>query len=221
MLIGVLALQGDVREHLHVLRRLGAQTREVRSPKDLEGLSGIVLPGGESTAQAKLLQIFGLFEPLRSSIISGLPVLATCAGLILLAKDVVGLVEGQRTLGVLDVKVERNSYGTQLDSFEASLEFLGGEISAAFIRAPRILESRATTVLSSFDSSPVIVRAGNIFGATCHPEITGELALHRVFLEVCGERVVIRKLCLDTPNGQPPSTKRPQTMPSERNCLPN
>lgn len=191
MLIGVLALQGDVREHIAALHNLGVQTREVRTPRDLEGISGIVLPGGESTAQYKLLQIFKLFDPLKAAIAAGLPVLATCAGLILLAKDVVGLVDGQQTLELLDVQVERNAYGAQLDSFEALLDFRGEQLSAAFIRAPRILDPRATSVLSNYNESPVIIRSGAIFGATCHPEITGELGLHRAFLEVCEHRVVI------------------------------
>lgn len=185
MLIGILALQGDVREHAQTLEALGAKTRLVRATPDLEGLDGIVLPGGESTAQSKLLQIFGLYEPLRDAIKHGLPTLATCAGLILLAKDVDGLVEGQRTLGVLDVKVSRNAYGSQLDSFETTLDFEGQAMNVAFIRAPKIVNAREANVLAWHNSEPVVVRVGHIYAATCHPEITGDQKLHAAFLETC------------------------------------
>lgn len=191
MLIGVLALQGDVREHQAALENLGVQTRLVKSAAQLVGIDGIVLPGGESTAQSKLLQIFGLMEPLRSAIASGLPALGTCAGLILLATSVEGLVKGQQTLGILEVTVERNAYGGQLESFESEIELSGVPIRAAFIRAPRIIDSGDTQVLARLGGEPVIVRQGNVFGSTCHPEISGDLGLHRLFIHACNtERVV-------------------------------
>lgn len=185
MLIGVLALQGDFREHQEMLQRLNVSTRLVKSASDLSDLAGLILPGGESTAQSKLLQIFGLLEPLRARLSEGLPVFGTCAGLILLAKHVVGLVPGQQTLDALDIKVERNSYGSQLDSFEAPLAFQGSSMNVAFIRAPRILESGGCEVLADFQGSPVIVRDGNMLGATCHPEITGDTTLHEYFVSMC------------------------------------
>ena len=181
----MLALQGDVREHVQTLGSLGVETRLVRRVSDLEGLDGVVLPGGESTAQSKLLDIFGLFRPLQDAIRSGLPVLATCAGLILLAKDVLGLVEGQKTLAALDVEVSRNAYGSQLDSFEATVDFKGQPLNVAFIRAPRILDARDVEVLACRDSEPVVVRSGRIFAATCHPEITGDSKLHAAFVAAC------------------------------------
>lgn len=180
-----MALQGDVREHEQMLLRLGAEVRLVRSPSDLEGLDGIVFPGGESTAQSKLLQLFGLFEPIKMALKQGLPALGTCAGLILLSSSVRGLVKGQKVFGVLDVEVARNAYGGQLESFEATLKFGDDQIEAAFIRAPQIIGSGNCEVLASHGGQPVIVRQGNIFGATCHPEISGDNGLHKLFLSAC------------------------------------
>lgn len=174
-----------------MLAQLGVESRIVKRPIDLEGISGLILPGGESTAQSKLLQIFRLFEPVRDAISKGLPVFGTCAGLILLAQHVVGLVPGQRTFACLDVSVERNSYGSQLDSFEADLSFQGKELRAAFIRAPRILDSRGCEVLSEFEGLPVIVRQGNLLGATCHPEITGDTSLHEYFISMCKAHLLV------------------------------
>lgn len=171
-----------------MLREVGSETRLVKVASDLEGLDGIVLPGGESTAQSKLLQLFCLMDPLREAISAGLPTLGTCAGLILLAKDVKGLIPGQQTLGLLDVLVERNSYGTQAESFHTKVSLQGQELEVAFIRAPRILDSRDTEVLARFEDSPVIVRFGSIFGATCHPEVTGDPGLHALFIEACRKK---------------------------------
>lgn len=185
MLVGVLALQGDVREHQSLFAELGVESRTVKQRSDLDGISGLVLPGGESTAQSKLLQIFGLFEPVKEAIDRGLPVFGTCAGIILLAKNVSGLIEGQKTFAALDIAVERNSYGSQLESFETSLAFQGSQLRAAFIRAPRILESRGCEVLAEYEGWPVIVRQGSILGATCHPEISGDSALHEYFVSMC------------------------------------
>jgi 5'-phosphate synthase pdxT subunit len=186
--IGVLALQGDVREHLAALASVGAEALEVRTTEQLAAVSGLIIPGGESTTIAKLARIFDLFEPLQSAIRAGLPVFGTCAGLILLADRIVDGIEGQETFGGLDAVVRRNAFGHQVDSFETSLHFEGitGEpVLAAFIRAP-IIEAvgEGVDVLSTLgDGAIVAVRQGNILGISFHPEITGESRVHRYFVE--------------------------------------
>ena len=191
MRIGVLALQGDVREHVTLLQQLGVETQLVRNALDLELINGLILPGGESTSQFKLLKIFGLFDPLQRAIRKGLPVLGTCAGLIHLSTNSTGLIGGQETLGVLDVSVNRNAYGSQLNSFEAEIKFRDHSPTVAFIRAPKIEAVGAEVeVLATHDSVPVIVKQGRVFGATCHPEITGDTSLHEEFLAVCREALV-------------------------------
>lgn len=174
-----------MREHVLVLKQLSVDVRLVRESVDLEGLDGIILPGGESTAQSKLLQIFDLLEPLKQKLKAGMPALATCAGLILLAKQVEGLVIGQKTLEQLDARIQRNGYGSQLDSFEATIEFLGERMRVAFIRAPKILDPGSSEVLATWQGEPVIIREGNLIAATCHPEVTGDASLHREFLQMC------------------------------------
>ncbi len=181
MLIGVLALQGDVREHENLLSDLGVQTRSVRRPGDLEQLDGLILPGGESTAISKLINLFGLMKPLRDFTASR-PVLGTCAGLILLSDEVEGRLEDQELIGGLDIKSSRNAYGSQTDSFEAEVEYEGITEHVAFIRAPRILETRQTKVLATYRGEPVAVQQGNIMAAAYHPEITGSHHLHGLFI---------------------------------------
>lgn len=181
MLIGVLALQGDVREHENLLNDLGVQTRSVRRPGDLEELDGLILPGGESTAISKLINLFGLMKPLREFTASR-PVLGTCAGLILLADEVEGRLEDQELIGGLNIKTSRNAYGSQTDSFEAEVEYEGIIEHVAFIRAPRILETRQTKVLATYRGEPVSVQQGNIMAAAYHPEITGSRHLHGLFI---------------------------------------
>jgi 5'-phosphate synthase pdxT subunit len=182
--VGVLALQGDVREHLSILGGLGVEPRPVRTAEELEDVDGLVMPGGESTTIGKLAIRFGLFEPLRVRIEEGLPVYGTCAGLIFLSS---AITEGdQPLLGVLDVLVKRNAFGRQNESFEADLEVAGLEraFPAVFIRAPWIEKVGSDVeVLASIDSHPVMVRQGSIMASSFHPELTGDGRIHQMFLE--------------------------------------
>ncbi|WP_217183972.1 pyridoxal 5'-phosphate synthase glutaminase subunit PdxT [Streptomyces sp. AC495_CC817] len=186
--VGVLALQGDVREHAALLAGLGADVAPVRRPEELEAVSGLVIPGGESSVIDKLSRIFGLQEPIRAAIGRGMPMLGTCAGLILLADEVVDAIEGQESFGGLDVVVRRNAFGRQVESFEAELDVpeLGqAPVKAAFIRGP-VVESvgSAASVLSALpDGRVVAVEQGNLLGLSFHPEITGETRFHSRFLD--------------------------------------
>jgi 5'-phosphate synthase pdxT subunit len=183
--VGVLALQGGFREHLQALARLGAEAVEVRTPADLAGADALVLPGGESTTMDLLLGSSGLREPLGAAIAGGTPVLGTCAGLILLARDLEDGVAGQRTFAALDVTARRNGYGRQVSSFEADLELADEAVSmrGVFIRAPRITRTGAgVEVLARLAGEPVCVRSGPIMAATFHPELTGDDRLHARFL---------------------------------------
>ena len=187
---GVLALQGDFREHADALARLGSEPVLVRTAADLEGLDALVVPGGESTTMGSLAERYGLFEPLRQAIAAGLPTLGTCAGLILLA---VGTTGGrpQPQLGVLDVVVERNAFGRQVDSFETDLEVRGmtGPVRAVFIRAPWIERTGpGVEVLASVDGHPVMVRQGSVLATSFHPELTGDLRVHTLLLDMARER---------------------------------
>jgi 5'-phosphate synthase pdxT subunit len=190
--IGVLALQGDVREHAAVLTGLGAEAVAVRRPEQLIGLDGLVLPGGESSVIDKLSRIFGIREPLRALIADGLPVYGTCAGLILLADEIEGAIDGQLTFGGLDVTVARNAFGGQVESFETELSIDGidGDVAATFIRAPLITrvgpEARAIATLP--DGGVVAVEQGNLLGTSFHPEMNGETRLHERLLAVARRR---------------------------------
>ena len=194
--IGVLALQGDVREHEAALRAAGAEPVAVRRAEELSGLDGLVLPGGESTTIGRLLGVFGLLEPLQEAVRDGLPVYGSCAGMILLADRLVDGSEGQRTFGGLDVAVRRNAFGRQVESFEEDLAFpaLGeaglGEapLRAAFIRAPWVEQAGpGVEVLARVGTGPaagtvVAVRQGVLVATSFHPEITGDLRVHRLFV---------------------------------------
>lgn len=189
MPIGVLALQGDFREHLEILQRCGAEATLVRTAEELSVCNGLIIPGGESTAIEKLASNYGLIEPIKNLITNGLPVFGTCAGLILLANRIVDGIPGQKGFGGLNVSVRRNAFGNQLDSFETELDFkgIGGEpVRAAFIRAPIIEQVDAgVEVLSKLADGRIVgVRSGNILGIAFHPEITGELRVHRLFNEM-------------------------------------
>ena len=184
--VGVLALQGDVLEHLRALRRCGARAVEVRTPADLEAVEGIVLPGGESTTIGKLLERSGLLEPLRERIRAGLPAFGTCAGMILLSAEL-AQDRVQPLLGLLGVRTRRNAYGRQVDSFDVALDVTGidgGPVDVSFIRAPRVEEvlSDDVEVLAEVDGHPVVVRQGRILAAAFHPEVTGDDRLHRSFV---------------------------------------
>lgn len=184
-LVGVLALQGGFGLHAAVCRRLGHRVREVRDPADLEGLGALILPGGESTTIGLLLVRRGLGLPLQQALRAGLPVLGTCAGAILLAQDIAE--SRQFRLGTMDVTVERNAYGSQVDSFETPLRVTGlpgvSEVPGVFIRAPRITRTGPRVqVLAAEAGSPVLVREGQQVAATFHPELTSDLEVHRWFL---------------------------------------
>lgn len=186
--VGVLALQGDFREHLAVLNDLGADAVPVKRPEELASVAGLVIPGGESSVMDKLSRLFGLAEPLRAAVASGLPVYGTCAGLIMLSNTVLDSISGQESIGGLDIVVRRNAFGSQLDSFETDLDIpVLGEtpMHAVFIRAP-VVESVApgVTVLAALgDGRVVAVEQGSLLGTSFHPEMTGDTRFHEYFLD--------------------------------------
>jgi len=185
--VGVLALQGDFREHLAVLASLGADARPIRRESELAEVRGLVIPGGESSVMDKLSRAFGLADPLKEAIRSGLPVYGTCAGLIMLADRILDGIPGQQSLGGLDVAVRRNAFGSQLDSFETDLDIpeLGEPaMHAVFIRAPIVEQAGpAASVLATVaDGRVVAVEQGNLLGTSFHPEITGDTRFHEYFL---------------------------------------
>ena len=187
MKVGVLALQGDVREHLAALESAGATALEVKHADTLAGIDALVLPGGESTTIGKLLDRFELLEPLRERAEAGMPLYGTCAGMILMAKEIVGDQPAPHRLGVMDVAVRRNAYGRQVDSFEADLEVHGVDdpFRAVFIRAPEV-ESTGdeVEVLARWEGRPVLVRQGHLLASSFHPELTGDSSVHRLFVEM-------------------------------------
>ena len=193
--IGVLSLQGDVREHVATLENLGVAPRRIRRVSDLGGIEGLVIPGGESTAIGRLLVTSGLREPLESLIADGLPVFGTCAGLILLAERVLDGRDDQWSFAALDVAVRRNGYGRQIASFEAPIVIADrGTVPGVFIRAPRI-ESLGpeVSVLATHDHGdgagehPVLVRQGAVWGCSFHPELTSDVLVHGLFLDALRE----------------------------------
>jgi 5'-phosphate synthase pdxT subunit len=187
--VGVLALQGDFREHIAVLRSLGADVIPVRRAEDLEKVAGLVIPGGESSVMDKLSRLFGLAEPLKAAIASGLPVYGTCAGLIMLSNTLLDAIEGQQSLGGLDIDVRRNAFGSQTSSFEVDLDIpaIGGEpMHAVFIRAPVVerIGSDVSVVSALDDGRIVAVEQGNLLGTSFHPEMTGDTRFHQYFLDM-------------------------------------
>ena len=194
--IGVLALQGDVREHLAALAACGAESMPVRRPAELAGLQGIVLPGGESTTIDKLARVFELRDPLVDALADGLPAYGSCAGMILLAKEVLDGLPDQQTFGGLDITVRRNAFGRQVDSFEADLELAGidGPMHAVFIRAPWVERTGpGVEIIGQVDvpgagTKIVAVRHGATLATSFHPEVTSDLRVHRYFLELVQAR---------------------------------
>ena len=187
--IGVLAVQGDVREHVRVLTSLGAQAHGIRRPTELTELDGLVIPGGESTTMDKLVRAFDLFDPLRALIAGGLPVYGSCAGMIMLADRIAEGRPDQQTLGGLDITVRRNAFGRQVDSFEEDIEFVGldgGPVRAVFIRAPWVEEAGdGVDVLARAAGKIVAVRQGALLATSFHPEVTGDTRVHELFVEMC------------------------------------
>ena len=201
-LVGVLAVQGDVREHLAALEASGARTCTVRRPSEVEAVDGLVLPGGESTTMAKLARIFDLFEPLQKRITGGMPALGTCAGMILLADRVEDGTADQETLGGLDITVRRNAFGRQVDSFEGDLDFAGLEdpVHAVFIRAPWVEQvGPGVEVLARVAGGPrvesgavgriVAVRQGPLMATSFHPEVGSDVRIHRLFRDLVARTV--------------------------------
>lgn len=193
MRIGVLALQGDVREHLKSLGDCGADAVEVKRIEEIESIDALVIPGGESTTISKMARAFGLLEPIRERIKKGMPVYGSCAGLILLADRVLDGIKGQEGFGGLDITARRNAFGRQVESFETDLSVEGitePRFRAIFIRAPWIESCGPNVeVLASVDGHPVAVRQGSILATAFHPELTGDHRIHRYFIEVmCADR---------------------------------
>ena len=194
--IGVLALQGDVREHVRSLTAVGAAPSLVRRAEDLDDVDGLVLPGGESTTMSRLLQVFALLEPLRTRVAEGLPVYGSCAGMVLLADEVLDGRPDQQTVGGLDVVVRRNAFGRQVDSFETDLPFAGvGEVHAVFIRAPWVestgpgaeVLARVPEDGSQAAGRVVAVRQGRVLATSFHPELTGDDRVHGLFVDMVKE----------------------------------
>jgi 5'-phosphate synthase pdxT subunit len=184
--IGVLALQGDFVEHEAILKRLGAETREVRLPADLEGLDGLIIPGGESTTITRLMAMYGLLQPIRD-FAAGRPVWGTCAGMIVMAKQATDL--DQETLDIMDIEVERNAFGRQVDSFETDIpitEVSGGPVHAIFIRAPLVRSAgEGVKVLGTLDGQGIVAaRQGRLLVTAFHPELTGDTRMHGYFLSL-------------------------------------
>ena len=187
MKVGVLALQGAVGLHAEVLTSLGATPVAVRTPDQLADVDALIIPGGESTTISKLLESSGLYEPVAERLTAGMPALGTCAGMILLAAEVVDGRADQRSFGAIDVGVRRNAFGRQIDSFEADLAIAGLEgpsFHAVFIRAPVVERvGDGVDVLASVDGRPVLCRQGQVFVSAFHPELTDDVRLHQLFLE--------------------------------------
>jgi 5'-phosphate synthase pdxT subunit len=197
MKVGVLALQGDVREHIHALLACGVEAVAVRRAEEIESVDALVLPGGESTTIAQLAEVFGIFDLIRNKIKNGMPVYGSCAGMILLADEILDAKKGQKSFGGLDITVRRNAFGRQVDSFESDIAFNDGSkqlIRAVFIRAPWVEKvSKSVQVLASVDTHPVAVRSETALATSFHPEITGDNRIHRYFIEQVA-RPVLQKV---------------------------
>lgn len=198
--VGVLALQGDVREHQRMLAAVGARSRPVRTPAELDAVDALVLPGGESTTMWRLARTFGLLEPLRRRVAAGMPAYGSCAGMIMLADRIEGGAAGQETIGGMDITVRRNAFGRQIDSFEADLDFpaLGADVPAfraVFIRAPWVEKvgdgvdvlARVATADGSGTGTIVAVRQGRLLATSFHPELTADARVHALFLDIVKE----------------------------------
>jgi 5'-phosphate synthase pdxT subunit len=190
--VGVLALQGDVREHLVALAGLGVTARPIRRSSELADLDGIVIPGGESTTICRLLDVFELREPLVERLAAGLPAFGSCAGMIVLATEILDGRPDQQPLGAIDIVVRRNAFGRQVDSFESDLQIDGidgGPVRGVFIRAPWVERTGpGVTVLATVGEHPVAVRQGNVLATSFHPEVSGDDRLHELFLGIVASR---------------------------------
>jgi 5'-phosphate synthase pdxT subunit len=187
MKVGVLALQGDVREHISSLIACGVDPSTVRRASELDQVDALVLPGGESTTIAQLAEVFGIYSQIKNRIAVGMPVYGSCAGMILLADEILDAKQGQKSFGGLDITVRRNAFGRQVDSFESDIPFADGSsdlIRAVFIRAPWVERvGDGVEVLATVDTHPVAVRSRTLFATSFHPELTADHRIHRYFIE--------------------------------------
>jgi len=187
MRVGVLALQGDVREHISSLIACGVNPTSVRRSSELDQIDALILPGGESTTIAQLSEVFGMYDQIKVRISQGMPVYGSCAGMILLAEEILDAKKGQKSFGGLDITVRRNAFGRQVDSFESDIAFADGStdlIHAVFIRAPWVEKvGQGVRVLASVGTRPVAVRSETLLATSFHPEITGDHRIHRYFIE--------------------------------------
>ena len=185
MRVGVLALQGDFREHIAAFTAIGIEAIAVKTESEINSVDALILPGGESTTIAKLARIFGVFEVIQQKIAAGFPVYGSCAGLILLANKIIDGAEGQETFGGLEITARRNAFGRQVDSFEGEIDFAGiGKLNGVFIRAPWVEEvGSKVEVLATSHGHPVAVRQGKVLATSFHPELTDDHAVHRYFVE--------------------------------------
>ena len=215
---GVLGLQGDVRLHQEMLSASGVESKQVRQPSDLQQVDCLIMPGGESTTISMMLEANNLRQPLAEQINAGMPVWGTCAGMILLARELRGGRQDQIPYGAIDIAVERNAYGRQTSSFEVDLEIAAiGQpaFRAVFIRSPVVAEAgEGVEVLAEFEGRPVLCRQDNILVSSFHPELTSDNRLHDMFLKEAAT-------CLDIPNGQPSNAAKAPTTPSEASFSPS
>jgi 5'-phosphate synthase pdxT subunit len=189
MQVGVLALQGAFAAHSDCLSSIGVQTVEVRTPEQLNSVDALLMPGGESSTMSQLLESSGLFDPISSRIADGMPVFGTCAGMILLASEILDGRSDQRSFSAIDISVRRNAFGRQVDSFEATIQSSVGDFQGVFIRAPRIERvGGEVEVLGSINDEPVLVRQGNVLAASFHPELSNDARLHEYFVSITANR---------------------------------
>ncbi|NCX05899.1 MAG: pyridoxal 5'-phosphate synthase glutaminase subunit PdxT [Actinobacteria bacterium] len=189
MQVGVLALQGAFAAHSDCLTSIGVQSVEVRTPAQLGSVDALLMPGGESSTMSQLLESSGLFDPIAARIADGMPVFGTCAGMILLASEIMDGRSDQRSFSAIDISVRRNAFGRQVDSFEASINSSVGEFHGVFIRAPRIERvGVGVEVLGSINDEPVLVRQGNVLAASFHPELSNDARLHEYFVSLTANK---------------------------------
>jgi 5'-phosphate synthase pdxT subunit len=189
MQVGVLALQGAFAAHSDCLTSIGVQSIEVRTPEQLNSVDALLMPGGESSTMSQLLESSGLFDPISTRIADGMPVFGTCAGMILLASEILDGRSDQRSFSAIDISVRRNAFGRQVDSFEATINSSVGDFHGVFIRAPRIERvGEEVEVLGSINDEPVLVRQGNVLAASFHPELSNDARLHEYFVSITANR---------------------------------
>lgn len=189
MQVGVLALQGAFAAHSDCLTSIGVQSIEVRNPEQLGSVDALLMPGGESSTMSQLLESSGLFDPITTRIAGGMPVFGTCAGMILLASEILDGRSDQRSFSAIDISVRRNAFGRQVDSFEATINSSVGDFHGVFIRAPRIERvGDQVEVLGSINDEPVLVRQGNVLAASFHPELSNDARLHEYFVSITSNK---------------------------------